>query len=213
MSDADDVLDCDPMTPASLDGAVRALRADVPVRGEWRDALLREAAALPAPRRTTPVSRRVRRLGEFLRAARRPAWVLSPSAGVAAALLCAALGAGVAWGVMRRAESAAVPGDVAVASAPASGWAVPAVRFALTAPGASRVALVGDFNGWNPAATPLRASADGRTWSVALPLTPGRHVYAFVVDGSLTADPVAPRAADEDFGTPSSVIMVAESSP
>jgi hypothetical protein len=196
----------------------------VAVRGEWRDALLREAAALPALRITAATTNRYSRgggTGWLVRAIAGPSWVLSPAAGIAAALLCAVLGAGVAWGVMRRATGpAGAPlvadaGSATVganAAAPA-GWAVPAVRFALLAPGASRVALVGDFNGWNPAATPLRESPDGHTWSVAVPLAPGRHVYAFVVDGSVTADPAAPRAAEEDFGAPSSVVMVAEATP
>jgi 1,4-alpha-glucan branching enzyme len=71
---------------------------------------------------------------------------------------------------------------------------------------------VGDFNRWDPNATPLRRSADGRTWTVAVPLPSGRHVYAFVVDGGLTADPTAPRAAGDDFGEPSSVVVVSETS-
>jgi hypothetical protein len=54
----------------------------------------------------------------------------------------------------------------------------------------------------------MRAAGDGRTWEVQLPLAPGRHVYAFVVDGEVVADPAAPRAADEDFGVPNSVVLV-----
>jgi hypothetical protein len=36
-------------------------------------------------------------------------------------------------------------------------------------------------------------------------------VYAFVVDGDVTADPDAPRAADDDFGSPNSVVLVGRS--
>jgi hypothetical protein len=82
------------------------------------------------------------------------------------------------------------------------------VQFVLVAPDARRVALVGDFNDWDPAATPLRASAGG-AWSAAVQLTPGRHRYAFVVDGDRwLADPAAPPAPDDDFGSPGSVVTV-----
>jgi 1,4-alpha-glucan branching enzyme len=82
------------------------------------------------------------------------------------------------------------------------------VRFELAAPNASRVALVGSFNEWNPAATPLVRDATTGRWMVSLRLPPGRHVYAFVVDGDVTADPEAPRAADDDFGSTNSVVFV-----
>lgn len=82
------------------------------------------------------------------------------------------------------------------------------VQFVLVAPNARSVTLVGDFNDWDPAATPLRASAGG-AWSAAVHLPSGRHRYAFVVDGvSWVADPAAPPAPDDDFGSPGSVVTV-----
>src|SRR5262249_8877306 len=54
------------------------------------------------------------------------------------------------------------------------------VQFVLRAPGAGRVALVGDFNGWDTSRSPMREERPG-VWSVTLPLKAGRHVYAFVV--------------------------------
>ena len=57
------------------------------------------------------------------------------------------------------------------------------------APRATTVYVVGDFNGWDTTKTPLsRTSKDG-VWSVTLPLSAGRHIYAYVVDGSWSADP------------------------
>ena len=83
------------------------------------------------------------------------------------------------------------------------------VQFILAAPQASRVALVGDFNGWDPSANLLRRDADSGIWSAQLPISPGRHVYAFVVDDSVRMlDPRAPRAVDPDYGTEQSVIIV-----
>ena len=83
------------------------------------------------------------------------------------------------------------------------------VSFTLEAPGASRVTLVGDFNNWDPAATPLaRVSEEGR-WETVVPLTPGRYQFTFVVDGSQwVRDPLLPQATGDDFGQPTSVITV-----
>jgi hypothetical protein len=84
------------------------------------------------------------------------------------------------------------------------------VEFALKTSADSTVALVGDFNNWDPRATPLRPSADS-LWSVVVPLRPGRYHYTFVVDGTQwRRDPAAPRALEDDFGTPTSVITVAQ---
>jgi hypothetical protein len=81
------------------------------------------------------------------------------------------------------------------------------VRFALIAPDAGKVFLVGDFNGWDPTATPLVRR--GEEWTTAVPLAPGRHIYGFVVDGGeWIPDPSAPSAADDDFGLPNSVVFV-----
>jgi hypothetical protein len=82
------------------------------------------------------------------------------------------------------------------------------VPFLLVAPHAARVAIVGDFNDWDPAATPLHP-AGGEAWWVVVPLRPGRYRYSFVVDGvRWLADPAAPRAVDDDFGPESSVLTV-----
>jgi hypothetical protein len=93
---------------------------------------------------------------------------------------------------------------------PAPSTPTPAVRLAFYAPAAGRVSVVGDFNDWDPRATPLRPSAhrDG-IWTVELTLTPGRHEYAFLIDGSQWAtDPAAARGPQDDFGEPNSVLVV-----
>ena len=82
------------------------------------------------------------------------------------------------------------------------------VRFVLNAPQVRHVALVGDFNGWRPDATPLTRDPSTGLWSVDLPVSAGRYNYAFVVDGRWTADPQSPRAPDDDFGRPNSVLVV-----
>ena len=87
----------------------------------------------------------------------------------------------------------------------------PIVQFGFVAPHASSVALVGDFNNWDPKATPLHAASTGGVWSVEVPIQPGRHLYAFVVDGTVwRPDPAAPQATGEDFGEPNSALTVAD---
>ena len=89
-----------------------------------------------------------------------------------------------------------------------NGVALEPVQFMLAAPGATRVALVGEFNDWDPAATPMSRTTGGQ-WHVALPLARGRHVYAFVVDGSSwVADPQAPLAPERWYGASNSVLLV-----
>jgi hypothetical protein len=62
------------------------------------------------------------------------------------------------------------------------------VDFALKAPRAKAVELVGDFNAWTPGL--LRMSRRGRDqWSITVPLQAGRHRYLFLVDGEPTVDP------------------------
>lgn len=56
------------------------------------------------------------------------------------------------------------------------------VEFACQAPGALSVCLVGDFNGWQPAAHPMQRRSGDR-WTVRLELPPGSHQYVFLVDG------------------------------
>lgn len=83
------------------------------------------------------------------------------------------------------------------------------VKFVLMAPEAGRVSLVGDFNQWDPAATPLVRDGQNGTWTAFVPLSPGLHTYSFVLDGRhFVADPTAPMAADDGYGHKSSVVIV-----
>ena len=133
-------------------------------------------------------------------------WSIRPVAAIAAALLCVISGAAGAW-LLEGQRS--MPTDAPAAAQMAAGAA--RVRFTLDAPSAHTVALVGDFNAWNPSGLQLRRLGDGRTWIVDVPLVPGRYSYSFVVDGALAPDPKAPRASEDDFGSPSSVVLVSGS--
>jgi len=69
------------------------------------------------------------------------------------------------------------------------------VQFRLDAPHASAVRLAGSFTGWKPTYT-LQQVTSG-VWSILIPLEPGVHDYAFVVDGTeWVADPAAPKVED-----------------
>lgn len=82
------------------------------------------------------------------------------------------------------------------------------VRFVFVDSGAARVELVGDFNEWTKGATELKPSGAPGVWAVSVPLSPGRHEYAFIINGTRwVADPLAVKSSDE-FGTESSVIRV-----
>lgn len=84
---------------------------------------------------------------------------------------------------------------------------VSVVRFVFVGD-AETVSLVGDFNAWGGKPVALAANGRNDVWTVSLPLVPGRHEYAFIVDGHRwVADPFAPVSSDE-FNTPSSIITV-----
>ena len=59
------------------------------------------------------------------------------------------------------------------------------VTFFCNAPHAESVGLVGDFNGWDLAATPMKRMANG-CWTASLELNLEHHQYLFVVDGKPT---------------------------
>lgn len=117
---------------------------------------------------------------------------VSPLAVAATVLIAAAL-----WVGAPRAHRATTPSEGASN-----------VQFVIVVPSAASVSLVGDFNDWDASRTPMELSRTSGIWSVTVPLAPGRHRYAFLVDGRRwMADPSSPRAQD-DFGTPSSVVTV-----
>jgi hypothetical protein len=156
---------------------------------------------------------------------REPAWS-SPAWRIAAGLVLAAgLGAAVwrdrstpelaeavvaAARALPQAEPSAVrSGDVYPTAAGAVSADAPlSAGFVLRRPSARRVALVGDFNGWDPAAAPMTRSDDG-TWTATVSLAPGRHAYAYVVDGATwVTDPRVPTTRDVDYGRDHSIMVV-----
>ena len=193
--------------------AARTLRAEVGIRGAWRDRLLadldRDAIGRVA-NGSASVSGGMPRSTALPDVHRRVALSWPVAAAAAAALFAAGVitARTSVTGIPTVARRASAP--VAAVSAASDHVAAP-TRFVLVAPDARRVALVGDFNLWDPAAAPMRRVGNGGLWELDVDLPAGRHVYAFVVDGDITADPAAPRTAGDDFGRPNSVVLVSHS--
>ena len=192
----DDDLEFDP----TLEQVVAVARRPVAMDPAAKRRLLVAVRAEARPRRSSGLA--------WLTAAR--PMRLSPIAG---ALLAAGLvGVGVLLGLELRTPRTVAIGDPAI-----PGVKLPSaidagrngVKFVLVAPQAARVSLVGDFNDWDPAATPMERTPTGGTWSVVVPLKAGRHEYAFVVDGKQwLPDPSAPLAPVDGLGAPNSVVLV-----
>jgi hypothetical protein len=185
----------DPYVEWIVTEARRPVVVDAAARQRLLDAIRRE----PLPRRR----------------GRAVAWLLEPRRFAMPPIAAAALAAGlVGLGVLsgslinRDGRSAAVrpQGVVAGSRLPDS---VRVVKFVLTAPQAHSVSVVGDFNDWDAAATSAVREENG-SWSMYVPLRPGRYEYTFVLDGRhLVPDPAAPIAPDDGYGQKNSVVVVA----
>ena len=108
--------------------------------------------------------------------------------------------------VAAQSESATPP--VTAVAADASPLAPIPTPFVFESSTAQRVSLVGDFNSWDDQAAVLQRVPGTSRWSTTLRLIPGRHVYAFMVDGKLQVDPSAPKAVDRELGVETSVVIV-----
>jgi hypothetical protein len=182
---------------AVLGSAVNALPSSLPddiwplVRQRIRD---RQGAA-PAPAEGDPARQKQRRpsLLSWLWTPRPISFALRPAYAVAAAGILAAAVAVADWSAHPSQVQPSTPHQVLV-------------QFRLEAPHANQVALAGDFSEWQPAHT-MRRSETG-VWTVVVPLQPGIHDYAFVVDGERwVPDPLAPPVAD-GFGGVNSRLAV-----
>jgi hypothetical protein len=168
-----------PMVPDSFVAAVMA-RATAPAPSLWK----RVAASLWTPHVLE--------------------WNLAGAA-VAAGLVLL-IGGGVVLSVSQR-QPAPVPVVATARPTPVTPTHV-LVRLVVVHPGARTVQAAGDFNGWNPAQTPLEPVANG-AWTVTLPLEPGRYEYQFVVDGEQwIADPFAIEQNEDGFGSRNAVLEV-----
>ena len=168
-----------------------SLRDDAPpLPAAFTDQVMRRAALLgrPRPRRPWLID------GPRLSLAVRP---------VFAAALVIALVVGAA--VLRGRTTPAAAASAASAAAPPAAPVL--VRFALPAPEAEVVYLVGDFNAWSAERTPLRRGRDG-LWTTLVPLPHGTFQYAYVVDGHVVVDPHAESYRPDGFGGTNAILRV-----
>jgi hypothetical protein len=81
------------------------------------------------------------------------------------------------------------------------------VGFRLRGKPGRRVAVVGDWNGWNPSASPLAETSPGR-YEATYIVPKGRHEYAFSVDGNIETPPDAPILVPDGFGGKNGVLTI-----
>jgi hypothetical protein len=184
-----------------LDEAVRELRAPVPDELRSREHVLERLR-----NEIRPAAGRFREGGNwFVRP--RPIAVspLGALCGVTVLVAVVVLGMHLVLGhgtVRRPAPGTAVSGIPAAAR-------VRPVHFKIVAPEAVSVFVVGDFNDWDPRATPLVRSDPSGAWTVAVALEPGLYQYSYVVDGHIRAGGAGTLLSPADeFGAESSVILV-----
>ncbi len=83
-----------------------------------------------------------------------------------------------------------------------------AVVFVTLYPRAQNVQIAGDFNNWQPAATPMEKLGDTGVWQTKINLPQGRYRYRLVVDGQWQQDPYNEHTELNPFGDFNSVIEV-----
>jgi hypothetical protein len=151
------------------------------------------------PTSTACSSSWIARFGRSLWTPRLVAFELRPAYGlVAAAVLTLTVVVAHDWSTDLRS------GSVATTDSPSQQVYV---QFRLESADASEVRLAGSFTHWQPAYQ-LHQTAPG-VWTVTLPLAPGVHDYAFIVDGRRwVTDPYAPSIQDGFGGTNSRITLV-----
>lgn len=74
------------------------------------------------------------------------------------------------------------------------------IVFSIEAPAEASVSLIGDFNAWDPEATPLQYIGND-VWQTSIDLTEGDHEYLFVVNGQRQLDASNPDEVARDDGS------------
>jgi hypothetical protein len=77
----------------------------------------------------------------------------------------------------------------------------------------SQLCVLGDFNGWNPDATPLSQAADG-SWTVTVTLAPGTYQFRYFANGENWAnDDEADGYLPNEYGSANSVVVIESAAP
>lgn len=83
-----------------------------------------------------------------------------------------------------------------------------AVVFVTLYPRATSVHLAGDFNNWQPSASPMQRIGDTGVWQTKLKLQQGTYRYRLVVDGQWQQDPYNERTEVNPYGEYNSVVEI-----
>ena len=83
-----------------------------------------------------------------------------------------------------------------------------AVVFVTLYPRANSVHLAGDFNNWQPSASPMQRIGDTGVWQTKLKLSQGMYRYRLVVDGQWQQDPYNERTEVNPYGEYNSVVEI-----
>jgi len=147
----------------------------------------------------------------------RPTWTLrvSPIGAFATAAALVGIVAFSAW------QLSAIE-ETQIASQPVAGDLVPVSntgeaplvlhQFTYYQKGLQSIALVGQFNDWDPDSTALQEVSPG-VWTVSMRLRPGVYEYQFILNGKQrVTDPTMPQTSS-DFGSPNSVVTVSPKVP
>jgi hypothetical protein len=95
--------------------------------------------------------------------------------------------------------------EMASGNAPTESRRLVTLRF--PDPGAGAVAVVGSFNGWSPAESPMTKKGD--VWELTLSLLPGKYSYRFLVDQKKQVlDPSSKSTEPDGYGGKNSVLVV-----
>ncbi|HSJ05918.1 MAG TPA: glycogen-binding domain-containing protein [Longimicrobiales bacterium] len=203
------------LPPSALEpserAAVEAIRAVA--------AAARAEAPAPAVDLGPLVLRRIRDLGLDARPTPAPAPVPAPATGLRSVLDSlwrprrVAFGLRPAWGLGAAALVAGIllatgSGSTNLERGPELAQAPPVyVQFRIEAVGAGNVSLAGSFSEWEPRHEMVETQPG--VWTLIIPLEPGVHDYAFLVDGERwMADPAAPMIDDGFGGTNSRLSLL-----
>ena len=72
---------------------------------------------------------------------------------------------------------------------------------------AAEIALVGDFNNWNPKKHAMKRDGSGN-WTKSVMLMPGTYEYKFWVDGEWREDPHNTRVSINSYGTCNNIVTI-----
>jgi len=81
------------------------------------------------------------------------------------------------------------------------------VTFSLEAAEAKDVALMADFNNWNPEKHPMKNHGNG-IWKKTVMLSPGQYEYKFLIDGKWLEECKGNDTSPNCFGTYNSILRL-----